>query len=109
MIDNEQLAAIEARATWSDAKALARWADEHAWQDVPVLIASLREALATTEVRTYVPAAATRRMIIAVSIDGILGAEGWLVTLECGHKIATREKRGSYACAKCKADAGVGT
>lgn len=45
-----------------------------------------------------------RSMVTAAEVAG--SASSWLVTLACGHKVATRERRVAYACRNCAAQKG---
>lgn len=45
-----------------------------------------------------------RNMVSAVEVAG--SSSSWLVTLDCGHKVATRERRVMYPCRNCAAPKG---
>lgn len=62
-----------------------------------------RLCLSIGEVLAFLrPVMVTRDVAGVAFVDGDeTGAKGMLVTLTCGHKVATRERRTSYACARC--------
>ncbi len=72
-------------------------------QSAAVFVAWI-EALDRRALKGNAPTPLERDMVTAVEVDGDPGA--WLVTLSCGHKTATRERRVKYACRACTAQTG---